>query len=495
MTRRRFAGNVAANFAGQLWSALLALAVVPFYIRLLGPGGYGLVGFFVSLQLILNVFDLGLSVSATREIARGTTNTAVIIRTLEYVYFGIAAVIAIVLTAGSTWIAQHWINAGSVDASELHLSILLIGVTLAARWPTTLYIGVLRGLERQVLQNAITIAVATLRSGGAVAVLFWISPTISAFFIWQAIVSAAETALFAVMAWHATRRTTQAVAHYDKHLLRSMWRIAAQLSVVSIFAVVLKQVDRVLLVGLVPLEQVGYYTVAVTLSAGLALCATPLSTALLPRLSAQFANHDKNAALTSYKHASRVIALMLTPAALALIFYGESVLRVWTRSDIVAQAAGSVVIVLAAAALLNGMMQVPYALQVAAGKLRIALWTNGTGVVVLVPLTIVMVRALGLLGAGVAWLCFNVIYYFVVSVIIERVVFPLAPKFVLFKATMPPLLCGLAAFAVARMLQSTVGAAWYLSLPAALLIYGGLVLVTGIAHLRPLLMKPTLARG
>jgi O-antigen/teichoic acid export membrane protein len=186
---------------------------------------------------------------------------------------------------------------------------------------------------------------------------------------------------------------------------------------------------------------------------------------------------------------------VLTPAALGLIFYSGPVLRLWTRSDVVAQAAGSVVMVLAAAALLNGMMQVPYALQVAAGKLRIALWTNGMGVVVLVPLTIVMVRAFGLLGAGVAWLCFNVIYYFIVSVIIERIVFPLAPKFVLFKATMPPLLCGLAAFSLAGMLESVVGVAWYLSLPVALLIYTALVLGTGVAQLRAWLMEPTLVRG
>ena len=79
--------------------------------------------------------------------------------------------------------------------------------------------------------------------------LFWVSPTVSAFFIWQAVVSAAETLLFAVMAWRATRRTTQERAQYDSQLMRSMWRIAAQLSVVSIFAVVLKQVDRVLLVA------------------------------------------------------------------------------------------------------------------------------------------------------------------------------------------------------------------------------------------------------
>ena len=38
--------NVLANFAGRAWSALMALAFLPLYIRFLGIESYGLVGIF-----------------------------------------------------------------------------------------------------------------------------------------------------------------------------------------------------------------------------------------------------------------------------------------------------------------------------------------------------------------------------------------------------------------------------------------------------------------
>jgi len=42
--------NIIANFAGQGWTALMALAFVPLYIKFLGIEAYGLIGFFAMLQ-------------------------------------------------------------------------------------------------------------------------------------------------------------------------------------------------------------------------------------------------------------------------------------------------------------------------------------------------------------------------------------------------------------------------------------------------------------
>ncbi|MCK7491684.1 MAG: hypothetical protein MZW92_08325 [Comamonadaceae bacterium] len=53
--------NVVANFAGQLWSALMGVVFIPVYIHLLGLEAFGLVAFYVTLQALSVVFDLGLS--------------------------------------------------------------------------------------------------------------------------------------------------------------------------------------------------------------------------------------------------------------------------------------------------------------------------------------------------------------------------------------------------------------------------------------------------
>lgn len=42
--------NLASNFAGKAWTALMSLAFLLVYVRYLGIEAYGLVGFFATLQ-------------------------------------------------------------------------------------------------------------------------------------------------------------------------------------------------------------------------------------------------------------------------------------------------------------------------------------------------------------------------------------------------------------------------------------------------------------
>ena len=62
--------NLIANFSGSAWTALMHLAFIPFYIRMMGAEAYGIVGVYVSLQAIFSIFDLGLSQALTREMSR-----------------------------------------------------------------------------------------------------------------------------------------------------------------------------------------------------------------------------------------------------------------------------------------------------------------------------------------------------------------------------------------------------------------------------------------
>ena len=62
--------NILANFAGKGWNALMLVALVPLYIRVLGIEAYGLIGFFTTLQAVFALLDLGLSTTLNRETAR-----------------------------------------------------------------------------------------------------------------------------------------------------------------------------------------------------------------------------------------------------------------------------------------------------------------------------------------------------------------------------------------------------------------------------------------
>src|ERR1700693_5376812 len=93
--------NVLVNFLGRGWGAFLSIAFTPLYIKFLGMEAYGLIGVFITLQALLGILDMGLGTAANREMAvlsAGEGNVPQIrnfVRTLEWIYWGVAICIAI----------------------------------------------------------------------------------------------------------------------------------------------------------------------------------------------------------------------------------------------------------------------------------------------------------------------------------------------------------------------------------------------------------------
>ena len=161
--------NVIANFAGSAWMALMGLVFVPFYIRWMGVESYGIVGVFTSLVGILAVLDLGLSQAMTREMARvpsdeqDTHRMADTARTLEVIYWGVAVVVGVAIALLAKPIADYWLNPQQLTRGGLQQAIWIMGLVIALRWPVSLYMGGLNGLQRQVQVNVLLSAVATLQ--------------------------------------------------------------------------------------------------------------------------------------------------------------------------------------------------------------------------------------------------------------------------------------------------------------------------------------------
>ena len=63
------ARNMAAAMANSVVVVLINLIAVPFYLHFLGMEAYGLIGFYATLQTVLQVLDLGLAPTVSREIA------------------------------------------------------------------------------------------------------------------------------------------------------------------------------------------------------------------------------------------------------------------------------------------------------------------------------------------------------------------------------------------------------------------------------------------
>ena len=407
--------NLLANYLGQGWTALMGLAFVPLYIKYLGMEAYGLIGLFAVLQAWLSLLDMGMTPTLNREVARYTAGAHSpasirdLIRTFEIVCYGMALLIAVILGGASDWIAREWLNAQALAAEDVARAITLMGIVAALRFVEGLYRGALLGFQRHVWLNLVSAIFATFRGLGAVILLIWVAPTIQTFFLWQVVISAATVL---VLRWGAHRSLPVLARRplFSVHAFSDVWKFAGGMFVTTMLALLLTQIDKLLLSRLLPLETFGTYMFASAVAGVLFQLIGPIAQSYYPRFTELVTHGDDKAVSAAYHQAAQLMTIMLVPAGLALIVFGEPLLLVWTRNSVVAEAASPIVAVLALGTIFNGWMHIPYMLQLAYGWTSLTVWVNIVAASVLVPAIFFAVPHFGPIGAAWAWLIVNAGY-------------------------------------------------------------------------------------
>ena len=114
--------NLLAGVLGSLLTTLVGLAVIPFYLSHLGIEAYGVIGFFVTAQALLQLLDMGVAPTVNREIARLTASNAIpearkLLRTLEVINWSAATLIAVVILALAELVSAHWLQSQTLTSS------------------------------------------------------------------------------------------------------------------------------------------------------------------------------------------------------------------------------------------------------------------------------------------------------------------------------------------------------------------------------------------
>src|SRR5206468_4289310 len=149
-----------------------------------------------------------------------------LLRTVETIATGMAVFLGLGLWAASGWIASDWLSSHNLPSETVARAIALMGVVIALRFVEAIYVSSLVGLQRQQLEAAVTSTLATVRGAGAVAVLAFVSPTITAYFVWQVGVSIVTVVIFATLV-HRVLPAGSRRSHFSWQPLREIWRFAA----------------------------------------------------------------------------------------------------------------------------------------------------------------------------------------------------------------------------------------------------------------------------
>lgn len=416
--------NIVANYVGAGWNALMNVAFVSAYIHHLGPAGYGLIGVFTLLLGLMALLDLGMAPTVSRELARLETMepngvaARLLLRGAELVAMVLGFVVAVTIIVASRWLASHWLDTRDLPQDGVTFALRIMGLLVGLRILENVYRSALIGLQRQVVLNAVLAVSGTLRNGGAFIVVAWVAPDVRAFFLWQLVTGAATVLAFAATVYIGLRGNARP-RRFSFAPLRATWRFAAGTMAVASLSIVLGNLDKVLLTRLLPLDAFGYYALAVVVAQAPLGLITPVAQAFYPRFIQLHASHDERLA-TLYHTASQGVSILIGTATAFLVLLGRPVLQLWLHDPVTVDRVVDLVAVLAIGSMLNGIMTLPYFLQLAAGWTMLTIRVNLAAVCLVVPALALLVPIYGGMAAAWIWLCLNAGYVLVAVPLMHR---------------------------------------------------------------------------
>ncbi|HTF15421.1 MAG TPA: oligosaccharide flippase family protein [Burkholderiales bacterium] len=455
MSRVRF--NVAANIAGQIWSLLLAIICTPFFIKLLGIEGYALIAFYVVLQGTLQILDFGFATTVNREVARLSPKaSAADIRelgefaaTAQRWYWALGFATGIVMYFATPYIASTWLNPGSIPQNDLTDSARLFGLLVCLQWPVSFYQNGLVGMQRQVTLNLITIPFSALSNLGGLLFL-WLGPrSVASLLSWQAFILLIQLGVARYQFWGCLA-VPRGGRRVRIGVMKDKWRFSLGMGGISVAGFLLTHLDKLVLSRLLSLESFGHYSLAATLARGLYVMTTPVFNAYFPRLSALARGSDKVSMRLCYHSAAQVMSVLILPLAVTIGFFSHEIALLWLRDSSVSKTIAPIAGLLVVGNCLNGLMNIPFALQLAYGNTKIGLYISVCLVAVLVPAMILAVSQYGVTGGAAAWGIMNGLYLLIALPLTHKYLLPgETANWVKFDV-LPPLVAALAIAGIGR---------------------------------------------
>ncbi len=454
--------NILANYAGQIWMALMGVVFIPLYIKLLGMEAFGLVGLMLSIQALSMLFDLGMGGALNRELAQRVHDVRLahtlgnLVRTFEWLVWPIALLLVAVVWLASGPLADHWLHPDHLSRAATAHAIAIMGLAVALQWPSSFYANGLSGLEQQPALNLINAGFATLRGAGVLAVLYWISPTISAFMWWYAATGACQSAVSAATLWRLLPTDPQRRAMFRATELRAVGRFAGGLLAIMTLAVMVSQLDRVVISAMLPLAELGYFSLAMSVAAGMGRMIQPMFNALYPRYSRLVSLGQQDGLIQLYHLSNQCLVVIVAAVAAVLMVFGRDVLYLWTGDVATAAKLSLPLSILIAGTALNGLMNLPYAMQLAHGWTRLAVGMNLVALAMGIPFCVWAVAHHGITGAAWLWFAINLAFVTIGIPLMHRHLLrgEMARWYV--RDVLPPAIAAAAAVLLARRLLPAV---------------------------------------
>ena len=410
--------NVVANYTSQIYSTLVSILFFPLYLKYLGAESYGLIGFFAMLLVWFALLDFGLSPLISRETTRYKSGALKqseyysLLKSLAFVFFIIGLIGYLSIYFLSAFISRDWFELELLSTEVVSNSIQIMGGVVVFRWLSGFLRGILIGNEKFVSLALINITFNSLRFIGVFGSFWLFDFKIEVFFFHQLVVGFLELICLALCNRKLIPNKPKNATFLKVDFRPLKLRLGFSLSVAftSSVWVFVTQTDKLILSGMLELSEYGYFSLAVMVANAIIILNSPITAAILPRLTSHHAK-GLNAELTKlYAQTTKVTALISGTAALTLAVFPDEILFVWTGDQEVVKNTSDIMSIYAVGNFFLIFSSFASLLQTAIGNLKLHLIGSGLLLTIGVPSILISAVYFGAVGAAWAWLLVNFFY-------------------------------------------------------------------------------------
>lgn len=401
--------NILIGLISQIYIILANILVVPIYIKYLGAESYGLVAFFMLLQGLFLLFDVGLTPTLSRQVTlfhSGSISKVHFIQIFRFIrlcFYGLGLFSLIILFLLSERIVYKWINIEVLELNLVHQCFYMMIACVFLRWIVGLYRGVLTGFECIFWLSVSNIIITTLKFFGVFLYMYYLGFNVFNFFVFQLIIGVLEYGIFYRKSSQLLPKSKKYIV-FDFSVIKPLLPFALSIGFSSFVWIVVTQLDKLVLSGLLSLSEYAYFSLAVLVAGAIIQINTPISNAIMPRMAFLYSENNIEQMRQDYLNATQIVTVFIVTAGLILFFFAKPILYIWSDDSTIVKESSVILQLYALGNVFLVLSAFPYYLQYAKGNMKYHLWGNILSLCVLLPAIIYCSYHYGAIGAGLVWL-------------------------------------------------------------------------------------------
>lgn len=399
---RTFLRNIISNWAAMFINIIVAFFMMPFVINEVGNTAYGCWALLQSLTSYMFLLDFGLRSSLNRHLAKfyaqGNHRQAIQMCNaglMIYLMICLAVLAASGVLAGTF---QRFFAFPELDSTTIVWVVILIGSSVALRFPAAVFDAILTGLQRYDLMNIAAIlslfvrtalTVYSLKSGYALLAMALATLLASLLNLLLSYMLAAR--VYPAMRFDVSAPDMSTLKMLGHHGLYAYILIGATR--------IITDAGNVILGAFVGAAAVTFYSIAASLTTYATNVISGISTTIPPAASDLEAKGEHEGLKALCIRGTKFILLAGLPVLLAFILRGDTFIRLWIGEDFYASYPPLVLLSIAWA--FNYLQSAAACVLIGLSRHKMAAWLVLAQAILNLGLSLVLVRPMGMLG--VAW--------------------------------------------------------------------------------------------